>query len=68
MPLPYKIILSLIVLIVGGAVAWSEFGGDQAYLGWIVIAIMSVMILGQWVFPEAGGGKPQARDAQKSNG
>lgn len=54
MPLQYKIILSLIVLVVGGAVAWSEFNGDQAYLGWIVLLIMAVMVLGQWVFPEAG--------------
>lgn len=58
MPLTYKIILSAIVLLVGGAVAWSEFAAGQAYLGWVVIVIMAVMILGQWVFPEAGGGKP----------
>lgn len=60
MPLPYKIILSMIVLIVGGLVAWSEFGGSRPFLGWVVIAIMAVMILGQWVFPEAGGGKPKS--------
>lgn len=57
MPLPYKIILSIIVLLIGSLVAWSEFSGSQPYLGWVVIAIMVVMVLGQWVFPEAGGGK-----------
>lgn len=54
MPLPHKIALSIIVLIVGGMVAWSEFSNDQATLGWIVIVIMAIMIFGQWVFPEAG--------------
>ena len=59
MPLQYKIILSIIVLTIGSAVAWSEFTGGQDYLGWVVIAIMVIMVLGQWVFPEAGGGKPK---------
>lgn len=54
MPLPNKIALSIIVLLVGGLVAWSEFSGGQTYLGWIVIAIMAIMVFGQWVFPEAG--------------
>lgn len=67
MPLPYKIVLTLIVLLVGGTVAWSEFSGQQDYLGWIVIATMAVMILGQWVFPEAGGGKPAGKQAGQSN-
>lgn len=63
MPLPYKIVLSLIVLVLGGFVAAWEFGGSQPYLGWIVAAIIAVMLLGLWVFPEAGGGKP-TRPAQ----
>ncbi|MGB7301810.1 MAG: hypothetical protein WBD34_21005 [Burkholderiaceae bacterium] len=63
MPLTYKIILTTIVLLVGGAVAWFEFTGGQAILGWVVIAMMAVMVLGQWVFPEAGGVKP-ARQAK----
>lgn len=58
MPLPYKIILSLIVLLIGGLVARAEFTGNQPYLGWVVVAMMAVMVLGQWVFPEAGGSKP----------
>lgn len=58
MPLQYKIALSLIVLVLGGLVVAWEFGGDQPYLGWIVAAIIAVMLLGLWVFPEAGGGKP----------
>lgn len=58
MPLPYKIILSIIVLLVGSAVAAWEFAGAQPGLGWIVVAIMAIMGLGLWVFPEAGGGKP----------
>jgi len=54
MPLPHKIVLSIIVLLVGSIVAWSEFSRGQAYLGWVVVAIMAIMVFGQWVFPEAG--------------
>lgn len=58
MPLTYRILLSLIVLLVATLVAWSEFSGASPMLGWVVVAIASVMLLGLWVFPEAGGGKP----------
>jgi len=53
MPLPHKIALSIIVLLVGTLVAWSEFSGGETWLGWIVLVIMAIMIFGQWVFPEA---------------
>lgn len=57
MPLPYKIILSLTVIIIAGLVAWSEFSAAAAHLGWVALAAAAVMLLGLWVFPEAGGGK-----------
>ena len=57
MPLPYKILLSLVVVLAGATVAWSEFVGPQPHLGWVVTAACAVMLLGLWVFPEAGGGK-----------
>jgi len=66
MPMPYKFALSIIVLVLGGAVAAWEFAGSQAYLGWVVAAIMAVMLLGLWVFPEAGGGKPAANDVKNN--
>lgn len=59
MPLPNKIILTLIVLIIGGLIAASEFSGHAPTLGWVVVANVAVMTLGLWVFPEAGGGKPK---------
>lgn len=59
MPLPQKILLTLIVLIVGALVAASEFSSHSASLGWVVVANIAVMTLGLWVFPEAGGGKPK---------
>ena len=59
MPLPHKIVLTLIVLIVGALIAASEFSGQSANLGWIVVANVAVMTLGLWIFPEAGGGKPK---------
>jgi len=65
MPMPYKIALSIIVIVLGGLVAAWEFAGDQAYLGWVVAAIMAVMLLGLWVFPEAGGGKPASSTSKR---
>ena len=57
MPLPHKIVLTLVVLILGSLIAASEFSGDSPVLGWVVVATMAVMTFGLWVFPEAGGGK-----------
>ena len=59
MPLPHKIVLTLIVLMVGAFIAVSEFSGHSTTLGWVVVANVTVMTLGLWVFPEAGGGKPK---------
>jgi hypothetical protein len=59
MPLPHKIVLTLIVLIVGALIAAREFAAESAGLGWMIIANVAVMTLGLWVFPEAGGGKPK---------
>lgn len=57
MPMPYKVLLSLIVLVISTLVARAEFAGASPTLGWVVVAIASGMLLGLWVFPEAGGGK-----------
>lgn len=67
MPMPYKIALSIIVLVLGSLVAGWEFAGEKAYLGWIVAVIMAVMLLGLWVFPEAGGGKPAADNTENQS-
>lgn len=64
MPMPYKIGLSIIVLVLGWLIASWEFASDQPYLGWVVAAIAAVMLLGLWVFPEAGGGKPAQAQAK----
>jgi hypothetical protein len=58
MPLPYKIGLSLIVIMLAGVVGWLELQGTQPRLAGIVGAIAAVMLFGLWIFPEAGGGKP----------
>lgn len=57
MPLPYKILLSLIVVVLAGLIGWMELQGGQDRLAWIVGAIAAIMVFGLWVFPEAGGGK-----------
>ena len=61
MPLPYKILLSLIVVVLAGLIGWMEVQAGETRLAWIVAAIAGAMILGLWVFPEAGGGKPEGR-------
>jgi len=61
MPLPYKIALSLIVAVLAGLLGWLEFHGPQPHLAAVVGAIAAVMLFGLWVFPEAGGGKPEKR-------
>ncbi|MEQ8652762.1 MAG: hypothetical protein RIC87_09895 [Kiloniellales bacterium] len=61
MPTNIKIGLSLVVVIVAGIIAWSDFAGPDGALGYIIVAIAAVMLLGLWVFPEAGGGKPDKK-------
>ena len=61
MPLPYKLALSLIVIILAALVGWLELQGAQPHLAAVVAAIAAAMLFGLWVFPEAGGGKPAAR-------
>jgi hypothetical protein len=59
MPLPYKIALSVIVAVLAGLIAWLELHGPQPHLAKVVGGIAAIMLLGLWVFPEAGGGKPE---------
>lgn len=58
MPLPFKLLLSGIVVVVSALVSWLEVTGGQPLLASIVAAIGAIMIFGLWIFPEAGGGKP----------
>ncbi len=60
MPKHLKIGLSIIVLVLSSIIAAWEASGSQAWLAWIVGAVAAIMLLGLWVFPEAGGGKPAA--------
>lgn len=59
MPLPYKILLSLLVVVLAALIGWMEVQAGALHLAWIVVAIAAAMIFGLWVFPEAGGGKPE---------
>jgi hypothetical protein len=59
MPLQTKILLSVIVVALSGLLAWYENLGPQPHLIWVVATIAMIMIFGLWVFPEAGGGKPE---------
>lgn len=61
MPTHIKLLLSAIVVVLSGLIAWMELHGDQGWLAWVVGAIAAIMIFGLWVFPEAGGGKPERK-------
>ncbi|MBC6404847.1 MAG: hypothetical protein GDA41_03840 [Rhodospirillales bacterium] len=60
-PTKIKILLSVLVVMAAAAIAWTDFTGPRPDLGYIVVAIAAVMLLGLWIFPEAGGGKPTKR-------
>ncbi len=61
MPTNIKIGLSLLVILIAGIIAWSEFVGPQSSLGYIIVAIAAIMLFGLWCFPEAGGGKAEKK-------
>ncbi len=61
MPTNIKIGLSLVVIVVTAIIAWGDFAGPDGSLGYIVVAIGAIMLLGLWCFPEAGGGKPEKK-------
>lgn len=59
MPRSIKIMLSITVAALSGLLAWYETLGSQPHLAWVIAAIAMIMVFGLWVFPEAGGGKPE---------
>ncbi len=58
MPNDVKAVVSLIALLVAGAIAYWEYSGGRSDLAWIVIGTGIFMVISMWVFPEAGGKKP----------
>ena len=58
MPMRIKVLLSIMVTVLSGLLAWYETLGPQPNRAWVVAAIAMIMVFGLWVFPEAAGGKP----------
>ncbi|MSP80246.1 MAG: hypothetical protein EXR02_04155 [Rhodospirillales bacterium] len=59
MPPHIKIPLSVVVVLVGGAILWIERSGDLAYTGWIAFALSLFMVFAIWLFPEASAKKKE---------
>ena len=57
MPAHIKAALSVLTLIVGGAVHVYERDLGNEHLSWVVAALAVFMVLAMWIFPETGGRK-----------
>ena len=53
MPSHLKLLLSLMVSAVAGAMLWIERAAGAPAIGWLALALGALMILGIWLFPEA---------------
>lgn len=52
MPPQIKIPLSIVIVLVGGAVWLYEKGGALAHTGWIAFLLSLFMVFAIWLFPE----------------
>ena len=53
MPSHLKLLLSLMVAAVAGAMLWFERAAGVPAIGWLALALGALMVLGIWLFPEA---------------
>lgn len=54
MPVPYKILISVLALIVSAAVFWFDTrAGETGLVRWVALALGPLAVLGIWIFPEA---------------
>ena len=61
MPNDVKAILSVVTLVVAIAFAYWESANGREHLFWFVIGFAVFSVIAMWVFPEASGGKEDAK-------
>ena len=66
MPNDVKAILSVITLIVAGAVAYWESTIGNDHLVWLVAGLGIFAVVAMWIFPEAVGRKRGAASQQRT--
>ncbi len=59
MPPQIKIPLSIVIVLVGGAVWYYERGGELQHTGWTAFALSLFMVFAIWLFPEASSKKKE---------
>lgn len=54
MPVPYKILISVLALIVSAGVFYFDTqAGHSGAVRWVALALGPLAVLGIWIFPEA---------------
>lgn len=54
MPVPYKILISVLALIVSAGVFYFDTqAGQSGAVRWIALALGPLAVIGIWIFPEA---------------
>ena len=52
MPIPIKVLLSVVVAAGGGTMLVLEREAGAAHVGWVSVALAALMIFGVWLFPD----------------
>lgn len=56
MPIPIKVLLSIVVAAGGVAMLVLERQAGAAHVGWVSVALAALMVFGVWLFPDTRRG------------
>lgn len=54
MPVPIKIMVSVLALIVVGGFSFTQLGGPNDQIAFVGTGLAALMVLAIWIFPETG--------------
>lgn len=58
MPIPIKIMVSVLAVIVVGGFSFTQLGGPNAQIAFVGMGLAALMVIAIWIFPETGRAKP----------